>query len=266
MNLPEDPREEKALQALVAAALHPFNIDAEVSEEEVNKFLATCRPLTAEEKTHVQRISCNPQEWEAGGTVSHFAGMPLPGSPVRVQLSRKKGWKKPANTVVVSRPSKFGNPFWKGTGCRMSAAWSYECAVRAEILGIKLQLPAIDPYFRRIAESLPEIAGKNLACWCPKNMPDSYCHAGKLIDLANNQVSHGEGDSENNNQPESPLPGFSRELERENAILYDFINREMKMAAGDPRIAELKNRIAAECRHCGAVGGLAITEPEAAEL
>jgi hypothetical protein len=30
--------------------------------------------------------------------------------PVRVQLSRAKGWRMPPNTVVVSRPSKFGNP------------------------------------------------------------------------------------------------------------------------------------------------------------
>lgn len=62
MNLPEDPREEKALKALVAAALHPFDADAEVSEEEVNMFLATCRPLTPEEESHVQRISWNSQK------------------------------------------------------------------------------------------------------------------------------------------------------------------------------------------------------------
>lgn len=30
--------------------------------------------------------------------------------PERIQLSRKKGWRKPENTVVVARRSKWGNP------------------------------------------------------------------------------------------------------------------------------------------------------------
>ena len=38
---------------------------------------------------------------------------------------------------------------------------------------------------------------------------------------------------------------FSRLLEMENAILCDFINREMKMTAADPRVTELAARIAA---------------------
>jgi hypothetical protein len=31
--------------------------------------------------------------------------------PHRVQLSRKKGWKMPPNTVRVARPGKWSNPF-----------------------------------------------------------------------------------------------------------------------------------------------------------
>lgn len=31
--------------------------------------------------------------------------------PERVQLSRKAGWRMPPNTVKVSRPGRFGNPF-----------------------------------------------------------------------------------------------------------------------------------------------------------
>jgi hypothetical protein len=104
--------------------------------------------------------------------------------PFRVQLSRKKGWRKPDNTVVVSRPSIFGNPFWKGFGCRMDAAWKYQCAVEAELFAMKLGFPVRSPYFRRIAENLPKLRGKNLACWCPLDVPDSYCHAGKLLEMA----------------------------------------------------------------------------------
>ncbi len=31
--------------------------------------------------------------------------------PIRIKLERKKGWRKPPNTIVVSRPGKWGNPF-----------------------------------------------------------------------------------------------------------------------------------------------------------
>jgi hypothetical protein len=31
--------------------------------------------------------------------------------PVRVQLKRTRGWRKPENTVVVSRPRPWGNPY-----------------------------------------------------------------------------------------------------------------------------------------------------------
>jgi Domain of unknown function (DUF4326) len=39
--------------------------------------------------------------------------------PSRVQLSRKRGWREPAGAVVVSRPSRWGNPYtiakWSGS-------------------------------------------------------------------------------------------------------------------------------------------------------
>ena len=63
MNSFEDPRETKALRALVVAALHPFNADAEVSEEEALRFIRTQRPLTEEEQKAVEAISCNPADW-----------------------------------------------------------------------------------------------------------------------------------------------------------------------------------------------------------
>jgi hypothetical protein len=56
MTLPEDPRDEKAILALVAASIHPFQGDAGVTEEDVAKFLETCRSLTKEEEEHVKRI------------------------------------------------------------------------------------------------------------------------------------------------------------------------------------------------------------------
>ena len=34
--------------------------------------------------------------------------------PVRIQRKRAHGWKMPANTVYVGRPTKFGNPWATG--------------------------------------------------------------------------------------------------------------------------------------------------------
>lgn len=108
-------------------------------------------------------------------------------TPTRVQLSRHRGWRKPENTVVVSKPTMWGNPFWKGSGCRMTAAWSYKVALMVEILLLRLGAPPQNHHMRKIAEHIGELRGKNLACWCPTNMPDEYCHAGVLLAVANKE-------------------------------------------------------------------------------
>ena len=51
-----------------------------------------------------------------------------PPQPVRIQLSRRSGWRKPDNTVVVARPTVWGNPFPIGKLGR-------EAAVRRSPLG-----------------------------------------------------------------------------------------------------------------------------------
>ena len=90
---------------------------------------------------------------------------------IRVQLSRQKGWKMPPNTVKVSRPGKWGNPFLVGKEYTVfEAVNQFENAL---ILG-KLKITVED--VRR------EIKGKNLACWCAS----SPCHADVLLRIANN--------------------------------------------------------------------------------
>lgn len=34
--------------------------------------------------------------------------------PVRIRLSRQKGWRLPPGTIIVSRPSIWGNPWEPG--------------------------------------------------------------------------------------------------------------------------------------------------------
>lgn len=89
--------------------------------------------------------------------------------PKRIQLKRTKGWRKPANTVVVSRPSKWGNPFSIETYGRELAVEKYRQELKRSIAGGEIDLV--------------ELRGKNLACWCKLN---EACHADVLLELANN--------------------------------------------------------------------------------
>jgi hypothetical protein len=51
----------------------------------------------------------------------------------RFQMSRRKGWRKPPNTVYVGRPGRFGNPFsveehGRATAIALYEAWILEPA------------------------------------------------------------------------------------------------------------------------------------------
>ncbi len=63
MNDPIDPKEEKALDALISAALYPFESTAEVSEAEAQAFIEERRPLTKSEEDAIARISDDPSGW-----------------------------------------------------------------------------------------------------------------------------------------------------------------------------------------------------------
>ncbi len=95
--------------------------------------------------------------------------------PERVQLSRAKGWRKPDNTVVVSRPTKWGNPYKIGPTfqSRAQAVHRYE----DDLLAGRLRVSAEDA--RR------ELAGHDLACWCSLDGP---CHAEVLLRIANDDT------------------------------------------------------------------------------
>lgn len=105
----------------------------------------------------------------------------------RVQLSRKKGWRKPANTVVVARPSRFGNPFIvqpilpdDDPQTLLMDAQAGVCFSRAAAVKRFQQWVMVRP--KLLAEIRSQLRGKNLACWCPLNEP---CHADVLLVIAN---------------------------------------------------------------------------------
>lgn len=107
-------------------------------------------------------------------------------TPVRVQLSRAKGWRMPSNTVKVDRSTKWGNPARIGElGCTTadSAVMAYRNWLTA---GPKSLLSFRSP--PKITEVIKDLRGKNLACWCAildKHGEYIPCHADVLLAIAN---------------------------------------------------------------------------------
>jgi hypothetical protein len=114
--------------------------------------------------------------------------------PERLQLSRRKGYRKPEGAVVVARPSKWGNPFtFDGY---LSQEWTYPSGEPFKLTKEVLREWAFRDFRRElldghlhaypsIAEIRTALAGKDLACWCPLDQP---CHADVLLELANRQT------------------------------------------------------------------------------
>lgn len=108
-------------------------------------------------------------------------------SPQRIQLSRQRGYRKPEGAIVVSRPSRWGNPFRSGEGfqfvdaqgaLRMGVAGDQESVVRLfqEYLDARGDADLI----------VRELRGHDLACWCK---PGDPCHADILLAIANGASS-----------------------------------------------------------------------------
>jgi len=90
--------------------------------------------------------------------------------PKRFQIKRRKGWKKPENGVVVSRPSKWGNPF------KISKSVSREQAIGMFEKYLK-EMPKEER-----KEFLEPLRAKDLGCYCALGVP---CHADVLMKWAN---------------------------------------------------------------------------------
>jgi hypothetical protein len=104
--------------------------------------------------------------------------------PIRIQLRRKKGWRLPANTIVVTRATKFGNPFIVGKhGTQAECVESFRLLTR----GIYSFGPGPDnfkeqkAFLEHMKKNLPNLRGKNLACFCKEGTP---CHGTVLLEIA----------------------------------------------------------------------------------
>lgn len=132
-------------------------------------------------------------------------------SPQRIQLRRTKGWRKPEGAIVVSRPSKWGNPF-RVYLCDCCGSWDviddnsvtylidhlaartirparqsrHEATRRAVDLFHQDGFEWLGGRFMNLDMDVAALAGHDLACWCPLDQP---CHADVLLELANTDGS-----------------------------------------------------------------------------
>lgn len=88
----------------------------------------------------------------------------------------------PSNTVKVTRPTKWGNPYRIGQpgpdDCMVCVDAAEAVAkYRSELLTFRGGFTGVT-----IEEIVTELRGKNLACWCRLDQP---CHADVLLELAN---------------------------------------------------------------------------------
>jgi len=98
--------------------------------------------------------------------------------PKRIQRKRTKGSRMPEGAVYVGRPSRWGNPFAVGDD-HWVGHWRAQS--RAHAVELYREILSTD-HKREIRENL---AGRDLACWCPLDQP---CHADVLLELANTLV------------------------------------------------------------------------------
>jgi hypothetical protein len=107
--------------------------------------------------------------------------------PKRIQRQRTKGWQKPVGCKCVDRSTRWGNPFRVGRSYHAATLggdpWSFPPVVDAHhavaLFREALSLPDRANFVLAIKR---ELAGHDLACWCPIDKP---CHADVLLEIAN---------------------------------------------------------------------------------
>lgn len=120
-------------------------------------------------------------------------------APKRIHRSATKPWLKPGNTVFVGHPSYWENPWSVGDGFKLILQRACDPACNdGRVIGP--DEPIVSSFvtpetavalYRAYSvgdeeEIRRELAGKNLACWCPL---DQACHADFLLTIANGEPS-----------------------------------------------------------------------------
>jgi hypothetical protein len=97
--------------------------------------------------------------------------------PERIQRRRTKGWRMPTDAVYVGRGSEWGNPYRVGDHAMIytpigprkpGVAHGYGPLITPRIAVLLFQVYIAD----RLEDVIrADLAGRDLACWCPAGRP-----------------------------------------------------------------------------------------------
>lgn len=114
--------------------------------------------------------------------------------PERIRLRRSKGWRLPPGAIVVARPTRWGNPFTMKDATKAGLPTSVAEARRLAVAAFASWFtdgPSSPQWseddrgrWEWMHDHLDELAGHDLACWCPLDEP---CHAEVLLEWANRE-------------------------------------------------------------------------------
>lgn len=104
-------------------------------------------------------------------------------APKRIQMTRQRPWRADnPDAVIVARPSRWGNPYRVDEYCTdYPDADLYELR-RMAVSDFRGMLQGKWGEERGDYPFVHELAGRDLACWCPLDQP---CHADVLLEVAN---------------------------------------------------------------------------------
>jgi hypothetical protein len=96
----------------------------------------------------------------------------------------------PPNAMSVTRPGRYGNPYYPGSGVGYGSFASDGALLltspdtpEIQVRWFRLKMEETRKYFPNEFEKyIAPLRGKDLACWCS---PDQPCHADVLIEMAN---------------------------------------------------------------------------------
>jgi len=92
-------------------------------------------------------------------------------NPTLIQLQRRAGWRLPPHAVSVAWPTPFHNAHRQ---------------VRPRSRAVELYREHLARNPELVERARRELAGKDLACWCPADEP---CHADVLLEIANEEAA-----------------------------------------------------------------------------
>jgi hypothetical protein len=122
--------------------------------------------------------------------------------PQRIQRRRTAGWRMPDGAVYVGRPGRWGNPIDLADVAQQYPSLTdvqvarlvvrtFEDLVERGQLGFPNwrffggRRGPVSWTYPDVATIRAELAGRDLACWCPLDQP---CHADVLLTIANPAV------------------------------------------------------------------------------